>query len=89
MDEFNMIQGKITFDRDSQSVIQLVNNATFHDRTYHIDINLCHFIRNVVEEGRIFLEKIDTDEKTTYILTKPTKTKQFEWCKTSLGLLKM
>ena len=88
MDEFKMMQGNITLQCGNQNSIHLVKNPTFHDHMKHIDIKY-HFIRKVVEEGRIMLEKIDTDENTTNMLTKLTKTKKFEWCKTSLGLLKM
>ena len=88
MDEFKMMYRNITLHYDSQSTIHLLKDSTFHDHMKHIDIKY-HFIRKVVEEGRIMLEKIDTDENTTNMLTNPTKTKKFEWCKTSLGLLKM
>ena len=64
-----------------------MKNPTFHDDMKHIDIKY-HFIRRVVEEGRILLEKIDIDENTTDMLTKLVRIENFEWCKTSLGLLK-
>ena len=73
---------------DIRSAIHLVKNPTFHDCSKYIDIKY-HFIRKVVEEGRILFQKIDTDVNPTDMITKPVNTKKFEWCKTSLGLLKM
>ena len=58
--EFKIIQGKVTLHCDSQSAIHLVKNPSFHDRSKHIDIKY-HFIIKTVEEGRILLEKIDTN----------------------------
>ena len=68
MDEFKMIEREITLHCDSQSAIHLVKNTTFHDHTKYIDIKY-HFIRKLVEEGRILLEKIDIDENAAHILT--------------------
>lgn len=85
---FKIIQGKITLHCDSQSAIHLVKNPTLHGHLKHVDIKY-RFIRKVVEEGRILLEKIDTNENPTDMLIKSIKTEKFGWCKTSLGLLKM
>ena len=41
-----------------------------------------------MEEGRILLEKIDTDENIADILMKLVRREKFEWCKNSMGLLK-
>lgn len=44
---------------DSQSAIALSKNPTFHDSTKHIDVKF-HFIRGVVQEGEVKIEKINT-----------------------------
>ena len=63
----------VTSHYDSKSAIQLVKNLTFHDHTKHVDIKYLS-IRKVVEERRILLEKIDTDENTVDMLTNPIMT---------------
>ena len=44
---------------DSQSAIHLAKNSTFHSRTKHIHLKY-HFIRSVLEDGELKLEKIHT-----------------------------
>ena len=78
MDEFKMMYRNITLHYDSQSTIHLVKDPTFHDHMKHIDIKY-HLIRKVVEEGRIMLEKVDTNENTIYVLLMLVKIEKFEW----------
>jgi len=40
-------------------VIYLAKNPTFHARTKHIDV-WYHFVHDMVEDGKVILEKIDT-----------------------------
>jgi hypothetical protein len=44
---------------DNNSVICLAKNPTFHVKTKHIDIKY-HFIKGMVEDGKMILEKVDT-----------------------------
>lgn len=44
---------------DSQSAIHLANNSTFHSNTKHIQLRY-HFIRSILEDGQLKLEKIHT-----------------------------
>ena len=53
----------------SQSAIHLIKNQRFHESTKHIDIRF-HFIRDVVEEGAIKVEKVITDDNDADMLTK-------------------
>jgi hypothetical protein len=39
--------------------ICLAKNPTFHVKTKHIDIQY-HFVRDMVEDGKVILEKVDT-----------------------------
>ena len=88
MDDSKIMQGNITSNCDIQSAIHLQKNPTFHDHTKHIDIKY-HFKRKVVEEGRIMLDKIDTNKNIVYSLTKLVMAVNFECCKNYLGLLKV
>ena len=54
---------------DNQSAIALSKNPVFHDRSKHIDVRY-HFIRECVEEGRIALKFITTEQQMADGLTK-------------------
>ena len=60
---------------DSQSAIHLAKNQVFHARTKHIDVRY-HFVREILEEEEIVLQKIHTMENPADMLTKVvTRTK--------------
>ena len=54
---------------DNQSLIKLVKNAEFHQRTKHIDVKF-HFIRALQEERIIDVTYINTNAQLADILTK-------------------
>ena len=60
--------GQITICCDSQSAIFLAKNPTFHARTKHIDVQF-HFVRDMVEDGKVNLEKVDTAKNVVDALT--------------------
>ena len=62
---------------DSQSAIHLANNQVFHARTKHIDVRY-HFVREILEEEEIFLQKILTTENPAYMLTKVVTKDKFK-----------
>jgi hypothetical protein len=43
----------------SNNVIYLTKSPTFHEKKKNIDIKY-HFIRGMVEDGKVILEKVDT-----------------------------
>ena len=77
--------GQITICFNSQSVNFLAKNPTFHARTKHIDVQF-HFVRDMVEDGKVNLEKVDTIKNVVYLLMKPMGTNKFTWCSKSMGL---
>lgn len=77
--------GKITICCDSQSVICLAKNPTFHAKMKHIDAQY-HFVWDMVEDGKVSLEKVDTLENVADALTKPVSTGKFRWCASLMGL---
>lgn len=77
---------KITISCDSQSAICLAKNPTFHARTKHIDVQF-HFMRDMVEDGKVNFEKVDTAKNIADALKKPVGTEKFKWCLESMGLL--
>lgn len=54
---------------DSQSVIFLMKNPTFHSRTKHIQLRY-HFIRSHLDDEQLTLEKIRGSENPVDMLIK-------------------
>jgi hypothetical protein len=54
-----LVQQTIILDCDNWSGIFLAKNPTYHSKTKHIDVQY-HFVRDVVEEKKVFLEKVNT-----------------------------
>ena len=79
-------QGAVIIYSDSQSAICLAKNLTFHGRTKHIDVHY-HFVRDMVDDNKVKLEKVQTLVNVVDALTKPVSTEKFRWCSESMGLL--
>ena len=77
--DLGVIQEKVTVYCDSQSAIHLAKNQVHHSRTKHIDVRF-HFIREILEEGNILLQKINTAENPTDMLTKVVSGVKFQHC---------
>lgn len=71
---------------DSQSAIQLAKNSSLHSRSKHIDVRY-HWIREVLDEKLLQLEKVHTDENWSDIMTKVVPTKKFESCCKGAGVV--
>ena len=54
---------------DNKSTISLSKNPVFHERSKHIDIRY-HFIRECVEEGKIDIDYVQTNDQLADTLTK-------------------
>ena len=77
-------QGVVTIYSDSQSAICLVKNPTLHARTKHIDVQY-HFMRDMVEDGKVKLEKVETLANVVDALTKSMSIEKLRWCSESMG----
>jgi hypothetical protein len=80
-----LVQQAVRIDCDSQSAIFLVKNPTYHSKTKHIDIQY-HFVRDMVEEKKVLLMKVDTLKNVADSLTKSVSTEKFSWCRGSMGI---
>lgn len=62
---------------DSQSVMFLSRNQTYHERTNHIDVWL-YFIKEIIIDGKIKLEKIASKNNVADVVTKSVQVKILE-----------
>ena len=85
IEELGHKQQKISVYCDSQSALHITRNPAFHSRTKHIGVQY-HFVREVVEEGSVDMQKIHTKDNLADAMTKPINTEKFEWCRSSYGL---
>eukprot|EP00253_Pinus_taeda_P020067 PITA_20067 len=80
-----LVQEAIRIDYDRQSEIFLAKNPTYHSKTKHIDVQY-HFVRDMIEDKKVFLVKVDTLKNTTDTLTKSVSSEMFSWCRETLGI---
>jgi len=64
---------------DSQSAICLAKDPILHSRCKHIELKY-HFIRNLINDGDLFLLKIPGAENPTDMLTKTVTTTKLRFC---------
>eukprot|EP00253_Pinus_taeda_P022988 PITA_22988 len=80
-----LIQGAIRIDCDSQSAIFLAKNPAYHSKTKHTNVQY-HFVRDMIEDKKVFLVKVDTSKNTTDALTKSVSSEKFSWCRETMGV---
>ena len=80
-----VIQGAIRIDCDSQSAIFLAKNPAYHSKTKHIDVQY-HFVRDMIEDKKVLLVKVDTLKNTADALTKSVSSEKFSWCREAMGI---
>jgi hypothetical protein len=71
---------------DNSSAIFLAKNLAYHSKTKHIDVQY-HFVRDMVEQNKVLLEKVDTLKNVADSLTKSISTEKFSWCRESMGIV--
>jgi hypothetical protein len=70
---------------DNESAIHLAKNSAFHSNTKHIQLRY-HFIRSILEDGYLKLEKIHTSQNPVDMLTKGVTREKLSSCSVSVGL---
>ena len=63
-------------------------NPVFHDKSKNIEIKY-HYIRDMVQRGAVKLQYVATNEKITYVLTKPLASVKFEYFREKLSVLQI
>ena len=69
MDELGVGLKQIFIFSNSRSAICFAKNPVFHVQTKHIVVRF-QFVRDIIREGRILFQKIETVENLTDLLTK-------------------
>ena len=80
-----LVQGAIRIDCDSQSAIFLAKNLAYHSKTKHIDVQY-HFVRDMIEDEKVLLVKVDTLKNTVDALTKSVSSEKFSQCRETMGI---
>ena len=88
LDELGVGQNKIFIYYDSQSSICLAKNLVFHVCTNHIDVHY-QFVREIISEGRILFQKIETIENPVDMLTNMVTTIKFNHCLDLINIAKV
>jgi phosphoribosyl-AMP cyclohydrolase len=81
-----LVQQEVRLDCDSHSAIFLAKNLAYHSKTKHIDVQY-HFVRDMVEEKKVLLEKVDTLKNVADSLTKSISIENFSWCRVTMGIV--
>jgi hypothetical protein len=80
-----LVQQAIRIDCDSQSEIFLEKNLGYHSKTKNIHVQY-HFLRDMVEEKKVFLMKVDTLKIVADSLKNIVRIENFSWCRGSMGI---
>ena len=78
----------LTISCDNQGAIVLAKNNKFHTRTKHINLRY-HFICEAVEDGKIQVKYVLTDDNVSNIFTKPLPRPKFAKFVELLGLRRL
>jgi hypothetical protein len=75
----------VRLDCDGQSATFLENKHVYHSNRKHINVQY-HFVRDVIEEKKVLLEKVDTLKIVVDSLKKSMSTKKLSWCRVTIGI---
>eukprot|EP00253_Pinus_taeda_P028492 PITA_28492 len=83
-----LVQGAIMIACDSQSAIFLAKNPAYHSKTKHIDVQY-HFVRDMIEDKKVLLVKVDALKNTADALTKSVSSEKFSWYRETMGVARL
>ena len=86
IDELGKKQKMGILHSDSQSAIFLTKNLVFHSKSKHIQTKY-HFIRYLVEDKLLILEKICGSKNPADMLTKSVTIEKLKLCAASVSLI--
>ena len=73
---------------DNMSAIALSKNPVHHERSKHIDTKY-HFIRGCIEEGKVEVDHVGTNNQLADIFTKALARVRFQELREALGVVKV
>lgn len=76
---------KVLLKIDNKSAISLCKNPVHHDRSKHIDTRY-HYIRDCVEEGKVEVDHVCTEDQLADILTKSLGKQKFLEMRKRIGV---
>jgi hypothetical protein len=76
----------VTLKIDNMSAIQLSRNPVFHEQSKHIGTRY-HYIRQCIEEGRVQVEAVNTNDQLADILTKSLRRNRLVELTTKIGIV--
>lgn len=79
LEDFGVHLKCVQIECDSNSAIYLAKHQTFHERSKHIDVRR-HFIRDEVQNGRVKVVKVSTEDNAADMLTKALPATKFRYC---------
>ena len=85
MEELGKKQENSKLYSDNQSAIHLAKKLPFHSKSKHIQLKY-HFIRSVLDEELLKLEKIHTSQNPADMLTKGITREKLSSYSVSIGL---
>jgi len=88
LDDLEIDQDLLKINCDSMSAIYLAKNQIYHVRMKHIDIRF-HFVRDILNEDDIKLQKIHTKKNPADMLTKAISGMKFAHYKELLLILQV
>ena len=86
LDELSKKQEMGILHNDNQSAIFLAKNSAFHSKSKHIQTKY-HFVRYLIEDKLVILEKICESKNLADMLTKGVTIEKLKLCATSFDLL--
>ncbi|KAM3316432.1 hypothetical protein ACQJBY_034506 [Aegilops geniculata] len=79
---------KVQLKIDNKSAIELSKNPVHHERSKHIDLRY-HYIRECVEERKVEVEHVRTEDQLADILTKSLGRAKFMELRCRLGIIQV
>ena len=86
--DYGICQEHLTIYCDNTSAINISKNPVQHSQTKHIEI-WHHFIRELIENGILTLEFIQTDDQKANLFTKPLDSKRFEFLRQNICVISL
>jgi hypothetical protein len=78
----------VVLNVDNKSTISLSKNPVFHDRSKHIEIRY-HFIRECVENGKVQIEFVRSEEQLADVLTKALGRGKLQEQRMKIGMVEL